>query len=262
MEFKKRLTAPSKDNKYFYSGNIFYKCGYGMPNCTAYAWGRFYELTNTYPKLCTRNAENWYVASDGYQRGKTPKLGAIACWSKGMVGNGKDGAGHVAVVEEIMTDGSILTSNSGYKSTNFYMKTIKLPYNLKGYNFQGFIYLPIEFENKSTEKIEAKPEPTEDIIYIVNKGDTLSGIASKYETNYQKLAEYNKIKNPNVISVGQKIKIPTSIKTQEIVYIVKKDDTLSSIAKKYNTSVSKLVQLNKIKNPNLIMVGQKIKIRG
>lgn len=255
MEFIKRITAPSRDNTYFYKNNIFYKCGYGMPNCTCYAWGRFYELTNTYPKLSTRNAENWYVASDGYQRGKTPKLGAIACWSKGIVGNGKDGAGHVAVVEEITSDGSIVTSNSGYKSTNFYMKTIKPPYNLTGYNFQGFIYLPIEFENK-TEIY------TGDITYTVVKGDTLSAIASKYGTTYQKLAEYNNIANPNVIVVGQKIKIPNAAAIQEEFYTVQKGDNLSAIAKKYNTSVSKLVELNKIKNPNLILVGQKIKLRG
>lgn len=49
-------------------------------------------------------------------------------------------------------------------------------------------------------------------------------------------------------------------KKQEIVYVVKKGDTLSGIAKRYNTSVAKLVQLNHIKNPNLIYVGQKIKI--
>lgn len=49
---------------------------------------------------------------------------------------------------------------------------------------------------------------TEDIIYIVQAGDSLSKIAAKYNTTYQKLAEYNNIKNPNIINVGQKIKIP------------------------------------------------------
>lgn len=49
-----------------------------------------------------------------------------------------------------------------------------------------------------------------DIVYTVVKGDTLSGIAAKYGTTYQKLAEYNGIANPNVISVGQKIRIPSS----------------------------------------------------
>lgn len=50
-------------------------------------------------------------------------------------------------------------------------------------------------------------------VYTVVKGDTLSAIAAKYGTTYQKLAEYNGISNPNVISVGQKIKIPGTGKT-------------------------------------------------
>lgn len=52
-----------------------------------------------------------------------------------------------------------------------------------------------------------------DVIYTVKSGDTLSGIAAKYGTTYQKLAAYNGISNPNVISVGQKIKIPGTSKT-------------------------------------------------
>lgn len=44
-------------------------------------------------------------------------------------------------------------------------------------------------------------------------------------------------------------------------YIVKKGDTLTTIAKKYKTTVNKLVSLNKIKNPNVIFIGQKIRIK-
>lgn len=47
-------------------------------------------------------------------------------------------------------------------------------------------------------------------VYTVKKGDTLSQIAAKYGTTYQKIAAYNGIKNPNVIRVGQKIKIPAN----------------------------------------------------
>lgn len=47
-------------------------------------------------------------------------------------------------------------------------------------------------------------------VYTVKKGDTLSAIAAKYGTTYQKIAAYNGIKNPNVIRVGQKIKIPAN----------------------------------------------------
>lgn len=148
-KFKSRLNAPDKSDKHFYSDNIFYKCGYGMPNCTAYVWGRWYELIGAKPKVYTGNAENWYPKCknyDGYDRGQTPKLGAIACWRKGQAGNDRDGAGHVAIVEEIYSDGSILTSNSGYKASLFYTKKIAKGYALNGYTFQGFIYLPIEFD--------------------------------------------------------------------------------------------------------------------
>ena len=50
--------------------------------------------------------------------------------------------------------------------------------------------------------------PAQDTVYTVKAGDTLSGIAAKYGTTYQALAEYNGISNPNLIYVGQKIRIP------------------------------------------------------
>nr|WP_228485740.1 LysM domain-containing protein [Anoxybacillus caldiproteolyticus] len=42
---------------------------------------------------------------------------------------------------------------------------------------------------------------------------------------------------------------------------MKKGDTLTAIAKKYNTTVQNLVKLNKIKNPDLILVGQKLRLK-
>ena len=54
---------------------------------------------------------------------------------------------------------------------------------------------------------------TNEVVYTVVKGDTLSSIAKKYGTTYKVLAEYNGISNPNVINVGQKIKIPTAATT-------------------------------------------------
>lgn len=63
--------------------------------------------------------------------------------------------------------------------------------------------------------------------YTVKRGDTLSGIASKYGTTYQKLASYNGIANPNVISAGQIIRIPGS---GTRTYTVKAGDSLWAIA--------------------------------
>ena len=61
--------------------------------------------------------------------------------------------------------------------------------------------------DKEPQPEPSKPKPTE-TVYTVKAGDTLSGIASKYKTTYQKLAEYNGINDPNVIYAGQKIRIP------------------------------------------------------
>ena len=147
--FVQRTTAPDSSDFHYYSENPFYQSGYGMPNCTAYAWGRFYELSGVRPALSLGNAEDWYNYSDGYARGRTPKLGAVIVWAKGAVGNNDDGAGHVAIVEQINADGSIVTSNSAWGGSLFYMQNIGSDYSLSGYTFQGFIYNPVDFGSGS-----------------------------------------------------------------------------------------------------------------
>lgn len=98
--------------------------------------------------------------------------------------------------------------------------------------------------------------------YTVKRGDTLSEIALKYNTTVSNLANLNNIFNPNLIYPGQVITINSSNNIEngqnscgKITYTIKRGDTLSSIARKYNTSVNKLVMLNNISNPNLIYAG-------
>ena len=114
--------------------------------CVGYAWGRFYEFTGQRPKLSKSNAENWYgYTADGYQRSQVPVVGAVICWRKGQAGNSADGAGHVAIVEEVKSNGDVVTSNSAYSGTRFYMQTITKAsgYSMgSGYTFQGFILPP------------------------------------------------------------------------------------------------------------------------
>jgi len=60
----------------------------------------------------------------------------------------------------------------------------------------------------STPAIKPETSNTGEIVYVVKAGDTLSKIAMQYNTTYQELAKYNDISNPNIISVGQSIRIP------------------------------------------------------
>ena len=148
IPFVPRLDATGiVGSPYYYSLNPFYNAGYGMPNCTAYAWGRFWEESDpdrTYtnpPTLSTGNAEDWYGnTADGYRRGNTPQLGAVICFADGPY----SGDGHVAIVEQINSDGSIVTSNSAWGGSFFYTQTLSPPNYLPatGYVFQGFIYNP------------------------------------------------------------------------------------------------------------------------
>lgn len=149
-QFKPRTTAPTGTEKeYSVPFNPFFY-SFPMPNCTAYAWGRFAELSGTTPRLSTGSGEEWWgYTSDGYARGQTPKLGAVICWRKGSASTSSDGAGHVAIVEAIYSDGSILTSNSDYQGRYFYTRTLS-PSNDYSFSseqfFQGFIYNPVNFD--------------------------------------------------------------------------------------------------------------------
>ncbi|MEW6287677.1 MAG: LysM peptidoglycan-binding domain-containing protein [Chloroflexota bacterium] len=95
--------------------------------------------------------------------------------------------------------------------------------------------------------------------YYVKKGDTLRKIAEAFGTTVDNLLILNPgIKNPNLIYVGQALKVPAAATS----YIVQKGDTLRIIAAKYGTTVDALLKLNPgIKNPNLIYVGQVIKVK-
>lgn len=116
-------------------------------------------------------------------------------------------------------------------------------------------------------KPEPKPEPAKPsyTTYTVKKGDTLSAIAAKYGTTYQKIASDNGIANPNLIYPGQKLKIYTGNasvpKDTKQYYIVKKGDTLSGIAAKYGTTWQWLAEVNGIGNPNLIYPNQKLRVK-
>lgn len=104
------------------------------------------------------------------------------------------------------------------------------------------------------------------ISYKVQKGDTLTKIAKMYKTTISELVNLNNIQKPNLIITGTILKVLNNNveNVSNNYYIVKKGDTLSGIAKKYNTTWKKIYNDNKNiigNNPNLIKIGQKLLIK-
>ena len=96
-------------------------------------------------------------------------------------------------------------------------------------------------------------------MHIVQVGDTLYSIAKKYNTTVDRIKSLNNLTS-NTLSIGQILKIPTSnenISTK--THIVQVGDTLYSIAKKYNTTVDTIKNLNNLPN-NTLSIGQVLKI--
>lgn len=107
------------------------------------------------------------------------------------------------------------------------------------------------------------PDETGTTTIIIQRGDTLSEIALRYNTTVARLVELNTIANPNLIFTGEVLIVPIKNENQtsdDSIYIVQSGDTLSSIARRYNTTVNAIVYANQIANPNLIFVGQRLTI--
>lgn len=223
MAFTMRTSKPGAGNKYYirkaqggYSNAITGRptdkeCNV-LANCVGYAYGRFNEIGGYgYCKyLAPVNAENFMQYKGSCEVGQTPKLGACMVWRKGATLSGSDGAGHVAIVEKVVSATEVYTSESGHGSSKLFWNQTRKKGSGKwgcgsGYTFLGFIYNPAV---KDEPIIPTPPVTENETVYVVVPGDTLSKIANKYGITHQKLAQYNNIVNPNVIYVGRKIRIP------------------------------------------------------
>lgn len=114
-------------------------------NCVAYIWARMAETWSAV--LPSINAERYiaHARSCGWIITQEPIRGAAAVWSKGSADKSSDGAGHVACVEEINTNGSIITSESGWSASKPWWTTTRAAGGRwgqpAGYKFLGF-FLP------------------------------------------------------------------------------------------------------------------------
>ena len=192
--FTKRTTKPAAGNKFYIttSKGGYSKCIQGSPtdsgcnvlaNCVGYACGRFNEIIGSmkYPTL-NCNAENFIerAKSLGLKISDTPTLGGIMVWQKGATLQSSDGAGHVAVVEEVYSDGSIITSESGYGCKTAFWTTKRTNSNGRwgassGYTFRGCIINPsvtnvvTPVNNNTTDPKDASTCPFTKPTYTLSK---------------------------------------------------------------------------------------------
>ncbi len=120
------------------------------------------------------------------------------------------------------------------------------------------------------EPIAMPPPPavTGGCYYVVRRGDTLFSIARRFGTTIGAIAQANGLPNPRYIRAGQRLIIPgaypawapPSAAPGATVYIVRRGDTLYSIARRYHTTVAAIAWANRIANPHRIWVGQRLVI--
>lgn len=141
--FSRRTTAPEYGNIYYYNGayNPFAYNQNLIGECTWYVWGRAYEILGQRPNISRGHAKDFYaynLNSGAYPYGNEPKLGAIACFAPN---NHAYWTGHVAIVEAVGGDGSVILSEYNFVSVHAFSANRYLNPTEARTWVQGYIYL-------------------------------------------------------------------------------------------------------------------------
>ncbi len=128
---------------------------------------------------------------------------------------------------------------------------------------------PVINENNSNNNINL-PKNAEPIIYTVKAGDNLWNISRKYGVSVEVIISVNNLKEKDLLSLGQKLEIPAigggiskSNQKQEptiVTYTVVKGDTLWSISRRYDVNMSTIISANNLKEISRLSIGQKLKL--
>lgn len=107
--------------------------------------------------------------------------------------------------------------------------------------------------------------------YTVKSGETLSEIADRFNTTTARLIQINRIGDPDLVMSGTRLQVPVTaqrsspaaaVNRNASEHVVQSGENLSLIAERYGTSVSRLVALNQLEDPELVAVGSRLKLRG
>jgi len=135
-----------------------------------------------------------------------------------------------------------------------------------------------EVPSNSTAEDQEESQPQQEIVYVVKSGDTLNAIAAKHSITTAQLVELNNLTNPNQIYVGQRLIVQAASEAapepepepeptpepepapeiEPLTYTVKSGDSLSAIAARHSITLTQLIELNNLTNPNRIYVGQRL----
>ena len=108
----------------------------------------------------------------------------------------------------------------------------------------------------------------EDIVHIIEKGDTLYSISKKYNTPVDSSLKKNNLSDPSKIKIGQKLIIPAAssakndkkTNSEELTHVIQKGDTLYALAKKFGVKFSDILKLNGLSEKTPLKIGQILKI--
>ncbi len=108
-------------------------------------------------------------------------------------------------------------------------------------------------------------------VVTVRTGETLSEIAERHGVSLSRLMQANGIAKPDHVEIGQRLTIPGSGSTARSAsspggsqgtapYTVKSGETLSEIADRFSTTTARLIQINRISDPDLVMSGTRLQV--
>lgn len=186
----------------------------------------------------------------------TPKVGDIVFydWEDSGKGDNKGGINHTGICEKVNIEKKTFTVIEGNYSNAVKRRTMKF----NGKYLRGLARPKYDTAGNTAEPAEPVNKPVNKTVETVAK-EVIAGKWGNGSDRKKRLEaagyNYSEVQAAvNRILYGKK-------ETKKEYYTVKKGDTLSGIAKKYNTTVKQLAEWNNIKNVNVIKAGQKLRVK-